>query len=341
MKKIVSILCTAALIASLTGCNNGTEKSNVFDDSPVSDSSDNIGDPGVFNNSDSSESSDGQSGAFKPWEPVDIASLPVKHVDWGDIFDDPVRGAFQITDKLGENYYGSRSTLNAVIESEEVLMSADKKEFRSLKYPENFPDWRYGSGAYVTLDNRYYYNWLSYTSQFSPDSLHDVKLTRVDGNTGEVTVVDEVKSVLPFIYLVKIDEGSFLSYSVMPDTSDLGTLTNASIYYSDGTKKDIISEKYQNEADWTDSIGTLIENFAVKDGEIYGFGRRRISGEYKFFLYHYNKDGELLDTAELPGMESIMGDRQAMEFRLVGDYLIFRSYEDLKRYICRITDIGV
>lgn len=63
---------------------------------------------------------------------------------------------------------------------------------------------------------------------------------------------------------------------------EYATLTVATIYSLDGTKKEIIREIYENDVDWTDSEGTLIERFAVKDGEIYGFGRR-ISGSYKFF----------------------------------------------------------
>lgn len=113
-----------------------------------------------------------------------------------------------------------------------------------------------------------------------------MKLTRIDCNTGKVEIVDEFKLNSPLIYLCKIDEEHFLSYYVVKAPSkkiEYATLTVATIYSLDGTKKEIIREIYENDVDWTDSEGTLIERFAVKDGEIYGFGRRRISGAYKFF----------------------------------------------------------
>ncbi len=342
-KTATALLLTAALL--VTGCSGKTPEPDTS-----ADDFSNVSGGGLSESYESSGSTETSSDSDSvhepvPEEPVNIASIPVKTVDWEDIFDDPIKGSFQITDKLGENYYGTKSTFNGYeIENKDVLLGDKTGKELSLKFPENFPEWCVGSGAFVTLNNRYFYNWLSYTSQFSPESLHDMKLTRVDGNTGVVTVVDEVEATSPFIYLVKIDENSFLSYSVTQAPSDVtgyATLTTASIYYSDGTKKEIISEKYENEADWADSIGTLIENFAVKDGEIYGFGRRRISGEYKFFLYHYNSEGDLLETTELPGMESIMGSRQASELYLVGDHILFRTYEDLTRHICKITDSGV
>ncbi len=152
-------------------------------------------------------------------------------------------------------------------------------------YLDGFPSWQVGSGSYITLKNRYLYEWRSYTSQFEEDG-HDMKLTRSDCSTGKVEVVDEFQLNSPLIYLCKMDEERFLSYYVVKapsEKNEYATLTVATIYNLDGTKKEIIREKYENDVDWTDSEGTLIERFAVKDGEIYGFGRRRISGAYKFF----------------------------------------------------------
>ena len=153
-------------------------------------------------------------------------------------------------------------------------------------YLDGFPSWQVGSGSYITLKNRYLYEWRSYTSQFEEDNGHDMKLTRIDCSTGKVEVVDEFQLNPPLIYLCKMDEERFLSYYVVKapsEKNEYATLTVATIYNLDGTKKEIIREKYENDVDWTDSEGTLIERFAVKDGEIYGFGRRRISGAYKFF----------------------------------------------------------
>ncbi len=78
----------------------------------------------------------------------------------------------------------------------------------------------------------------------------------------------------------------------------------------------------------------------MKDGEIYGFGRRRISGSYKFFLYHYDHNGKLLETEAVPGFENIIGEEQPLDFLLVGDYIVFRTYESLTSYICKRTSNG-
>ena len=169
-----------------------------------------------------------------------------------------------------------------------------------------------------------------------------MKLTRIDCNTGKVEIVDEFKLNSPLIYLCKIDEEHFLSYYVVKAPSkkiEYATLTVATIYSLDGTKKEIIREIYENDVDWTDSEGTLIERFAVKDGEIYGFGRR-ISGSYKFFLYHYDHNGKLLETEAVPGFENIIGEEQPLDFLLVGDYMVFRTYESLTSYICKRTSNG-
>ena len=73
-------------------------------------------------------------------------------------------------------------------------------------YLDGFPSWQVGSGSYITLKNRYLYEWRSYTSQFEEEDGHDMKLTRIDCNTGKVEIVDEFKLNSPLIYLCKIDE---------------------------------------------------------------------------------------------------------------------------------------
>lgn len=333
------IIISSLLLCSLAGCDSNMEFLNSSieynDDSSTVTEYPSLSDNSVF--SDNSPKNDQK-------DFVDIELLPIKSVDWGNTFDEPIKGSFSIVDRLGENYYGFKSVNNGFVEYNEILISDDLKKEKSLKYPNDFPEWNVGSGSFVTLQNKYLYEWLSYTSQFSSGNMHDMKLTRVNGDTGEVEVIDELELSTPFIFLEKIDENSFLSYSVSKvksDVTDYATLTSASIYYSDGTKKEIISEKYENDVSWQDSVGILIENFAIKDGEIYGVGRRRISDKYIFFLYHYDCDGTLLDTNELPGLAKEMGNNQAMELFLVGDYILFRTYGDLTRYIGKITEDGL
>ena len=82
-----------------------------------------------------------------------------------------------------------------------------------------------------------------------------MKLTRIDCNTGKVEIVDEFKLNSPLIYLCKIDEEHFLSYYVVKAPSkkiEYATLTVATIYSLDGTKKEIIREIYENDVDLTD-----------------------------------------------------------------------------------------
>ena len=210
--------------------------------------------------------------------------------------------------------------------------------------PEWVPQWSVGSGHSVVMQDRYLYEWKSYTSVFSENELQDVRLTKVDGRTGVVEVVDKTEQLSPFIYLCKINDTEFLSYTVMPTPSDkveYATETVASIYNVNGEKREIIREKYENDVSWTDSEGILIERFAVNNGEIYGVGRRRVDGKYKFFMYRYSKEGKLIDTKQLENLENIIGDEQFAEINMNGDFLAFRTYETLSTYICKITPAGL
>ncbi len=281
---------------------------------------------------------------------VIFPSINIFNSNWDSIFQDALKKSntsFVIMDKIGKQYWGIKSKYNAErqeIDDKELLVEVDSNKDTSLTYPKNFPYWQVGSGSYVILKDRYLYEWRSYTSQFEEEDGHDMKLTRIDCNTGKVEIVDEFKLNSPLIYLCKIDEEHFLSYYVVKAPSEkieYATLTVATIYNLDGTKKEIVREEYENDVDWTDSEGTLIERFAVKDGEIYGFGRRRISGAYKFFFYHYDKNGKLLETEAVPGFENIIGEEQPLEFWLVGDYIVFRTYESLTAYICKRTEDGI
>lgn len=85
----------------------------------------------------------------------------------------------------------------------------------------------------------------------------------------------------------------------------------------------------------------LISRFAIKDGEIYGLDRHRVSGEYIFFLCHFDKNGELLSEEAIDGLQEIIGTEQMLNLNLVGDYIAFRTYESFTTYICKKTNNGV
>ena len=56
--------------------------------------------------------------------------------------------------------------------------------------------------------------------------------------------------------------------------------------------------------------------------------------------YHYDHNGKLLETEAVPGFENIIGEEQPLDFLLVGDYMVFRTYESLTSYICKRTSNG-
>ena len=188
------------------------------------------------------------------------------------------------------------------------------------------------------------YEWKSYTQQITDETIHDVKLIRVDGKTGDVKIIDEIKQSSPFVYICKINDKQFLSYSISKAPSDktgYSVISAASIYDIDGKKQNIICEKYENDESWSDSNGTLIEQFAVNNGEIYGYGRRLINNQYKHFLYHYGLDGRLIDKEVLNGFENIIGSEQPIEFSYLGNYISFRTYESVSNYICKKDENGI
>lgn len=244
-------------------------------------------------------------------------------------------------EKIGSNYYATRTKQTSDgIDYENLLISGDNKELR-LDYAKGSKDWQLGSGSTVVMNNRYLYEWLTYSQVSDEEGNFIVKLVRTDGETGKVEIVDEVKQSSPFIYISKIDEENFLFYStymIDSDKTDYGVVSSAWIYNINGNKKEIIKEKYENGESWENSDGILLENFAINNGKIYAHGRRRIDGKYVHYLYNYDKDGKLISEEILEGLEDILGGEQAIEFRYMSDYLVFRTYNTLSNFICEIVD---
>ena len=272
-------------------------------------------------------------------ENVIIPNVDISLTNLADKFTNSNTSNFTIINALGNYYYGYKSTFSdSGINDEFILIDSETGKETKLIYPEGLPSWSVGSGSMVVLDDRYLYEWNSYNSEFLEASFFDVKLTRINSKSGNVEIVDELNYNTPLIYMCKINETEFLSYSVTQapsDKTEYAVISSAWIYNINGEKKEIIQEKYENDISWTDSEGILIERFAVKDGELFGLGRRRISGNYQFFLYHYDKDGNLLSEEALVGFDKIIGSEQMLELNLVGDYIAFRTYESLTTYICK------
>ena len=278
-------------------------------------------------------------------EDVILPKVNVKSTNLAKEFKNLNLNNFTIVNAIGNTYYGYKSTYSDGGINDEFMLIESKsgKEIR-LNTPQNITNWSVGSGSMVVLKDKYLYEWKSYTSEFSEDTAHDVKLTRIDIENKTIEIVDELKYSSPLIYMCKISDTEFLSYSITQGPSDkteYAVISTAWIYNIDGQKKEIISERYENDVSWIDSEGILIERFAVKNGELFGLGRRLISGKYQFFLYHYDKSGKLIKEEALIGFEDIIGSEQMLELYLTDDYIVFRTYESLTTYICKKTDVGI
>ena len=278
-------------------------------------------------------------------EDVILPKVNVKSTNLAKEFKNLNLNNFTIVNAIGNTYYGYKSTYSDGGINDEFMLIESKsgKEIR-LNTPQNITNWSVGSGSMVVLKDKYLYEWKSYTSEFSEDTAHDVKLTRIDIENKTIEIVDELKYSNPLIYMCKISDTEFLSYSITQGPSDkteYAVISTAWIYNIDGQKKEIISERYENDVSWIDSEGILIERFAVKNGELFGLGRRLISGKYQFFLYHYDKSGKLISEEALIDFENIIGSEQMLELHLIDDYIVFRTYESLTTYICKKTHNGI
>ena len=275
---------------------------------------------------------------------VVLPKIAVSSKNIAGIFQSVKMSNITIIDAIGDKYYGYKSTYSENgVNDTFVLSDPHSGEDVELNYSDHLDNWEVGSGSTIVLNDRYLYEWKGYTTVSSEDG-YDVKLTRIDAESGNVEIVDEIKHSTPLIYLCKINEREFLSYSITQapsDKTEYAVISSAWIYDDAGEKREIIREKYENDVSWSDSTGILIERFAVKDGNLYGVGRRLISGKYQFFLYHYDKNGTLLGEEALTGFENIIGSEQMLELRIMGDYFVFRTYETLTTYICKNTEDGV
>lgn len=278
-------------------------------------------------------------------EDVILPKVNVKSTNLAKEFKKLNLNNFTIVNSIGNTYYGYKSTYSeGGINDEFMLIDSKSGKEIKLNTPQSIANWSVGSGSMVVLKDKYLYEWKSYTSEFSEDTAHDVKLTRIDVENGTVEIVDEIECSNPLIYMCQINDTEFLSYSITQGPSDkteYAVISTAWIYNIDGQKKEIISERYENDVSWTDSEGILLERFAVKNGELFGLGRRLISGKYQFFLYHYDKSGKLISEEALIDFENIIGSEQMLELHLIDDYIVFRTYESLTTYICKKTHNGI
>jgi len=269
-----------------------------------------------------------------------LPEVEVTEADWGDVFEDVSVPTFTIIDRAGGRWWGMKYLLNENNDQLEMLIDIATGEEIPLRYPEGYPQWFIASGSYLIMQDRYIFQWKGYDQPMAGGRVH-VKLTRIDVQTGEVTVVDERVQGTPFVHLTKLDDERFLStfgYALDPD-SDLHTVVSiAEIHYMDGASREIVRETF--ESDNANSSGMLLERFAVNNGVIYGFSRSVVAGEDRFYLHRFDDQGDLLGSRAVPGFERIFGTEALQAFYFVGDYIMVRNWESLTNYIVRLTEPG-
>ena len=70
-----------------------------------------------------------------------------------------------------------------------MLSNPHSGEDVELNYLNDLDNWEVGSGSTVVLNDRYLYEWKGYTTVSSEDG-YDVKLTRIDAESGNVEIVN-------------------------------------------------------------------------------------------------------------------------------------------------------
>ena len=167
-------------------------------------------------------------------ENVIIPNVDISLTNLADKFTNSNTSNFTIINALGNYYYGYKSTFSdSGINDEFILIDSETGKETKLIYPEGLPSWSVGSGSMVVLDDRYLYEWNSYNSEFLEASFFDVKLTRINSKSGNVEIVDELNYNTPLIYMCKINETEFLSYSVTQapsDKTEYAVISSAWIY---------------------------------------------------------------------------------------------------------------
>jgi len=235
-------------------------------------------------------------------------------------------------ESFGSNDYHIRLTYDRNEENLPLIYYLRNRE-TGAETPVTIPRWSVAAGSHVVLQDRYYFEWLAEATDDSK-----IVLIRVDGVTGEVKVVDTVSSVSPFIYLSKLDDDHFTSSSLVPAPEAEGNeiqITAVRIYDAEGNGREIIREEYRCSEENPTSIGRHLENVCAMDGKVYGYGREYVDHVPEYCLYTYSEEGAFERREPLPGVNEIIGEEQAVQFWIVGEYILVRTWESLTSYIIK------
>ena len=179
--------------------------------------------------------------------------------------------AFVVSDRVGNNLFGTEDIRkNDMLETVIKVKSIFDGTYKTVEYPEKVKNWIVASGSSVVMQDRYRYEWLCAEGT---NGLYSVYLTKLDCKTGTMEIEDKVMQTSPFIYLCKLNDREFISYSnyqAESDTTPYAVISALAVYNVDGSKKEILNVKYENSESWENSRGMLIDRFFCDGGEIYG-----------------------------------------------------------------------
>ena len=238
---------------------------------------------------------------------------------------------------FGDNDYFIKSSFSSNDSTDEyLLINRDTQKEIDVSLPE----WNVASGTNVVLKNRYQYEWLS---RDTGNGVFKSALVRLDGETGEVEIVDTLDLSIPFIYVNKIDNESFVSnYSITVINENKGyidTETVISVYNADGTNKEIIRENCRNFYNGGDSEGLLLQNVCSMDGKIYSYGWQTVGGEKIVYLYTFSTDGKLENKEELTDeLKNVLLNESLARFNVINDYIMLVTW-NCDFYIFKKSDL--
>ncbi len=249
--------------------------------------------------------------------------------------------AFFVSDKVGNNLLGTEDIRkNDMLETVRKVKDIFDETYKIVEYPEKVKNWIVASGSSVVMQDRYRYEWLCAEGT---NGLYTVYLTKLDCKTGTMEIEDKAMQTSPFIYLCKLNNREFISYSnyqVKSDTTPYAVVSALAVYNIDGSKKEILNVKYENSESWKNSRGMLIERFFCDGGEIYGLVHGRNNNKEFYKLCSFDNEGKIRTEKELIGLDKVIGTTYPIVMEKRGSYLAFRMYDGLRNCICRIDSEG-
>lgn len=177
-------------------------------------------------------------------------------------------------------------------------------------------DFVVASGHDVIMQGRYNFFWYSNGTENC--------FARLDYDKKKIEVLDKETKSRPLIYLNKISEDEFISFSSWREgEEEISLVEKCDI---NGNRTPIIEERYRNVEEEPNSTGNCLEQVCAKDGIIYGVGREKIDREYRCFFYQYDTDGNLLSKTEAPQLNEMLKDTIPLEISVFKNYMLVRDF---------------